>query len=208
MTMTNRGELRQTQQLERQFFEREPDVVARELIGSFVMVRNASTEIRARILETEAYGGEDDPASHAFRGPTPRSAVMFGPAGHLYVYLSYGVHWCMNVVTGSEGFASAVLLRAAEVIPSFDCDIPGGNEVLLRGPGLLTRGLGITGADNGMDCCHEAPSRISFMSLPGFDVRVGQSTRIGVSKGRERLSRYFVDGHRGVSRRSPRIPSN
>jgi len=206
--MTNRGELRQTQQLERQFFEREPDVVARELIGSFATVRNGSSEIRARILETEAYGGEDDPASHAFRGPTPRSVVMFGPAGHLYVYLSYGVHWCMNVVTGSEGTASAVLLRAAQVIPSFDCDIPSGNEVLLRGPGLLTRGLGITGADNGMDCCHETPSRISFMSLPGFDVRVGQSTRIGVSKGRERLSRYFVDGHRGVSRRSPRIASN
>ena len=205
--MTNRGELRQMQQLERQFFEREPDVVARELIGAIVIVRDGSTEIRARILETEAYGGEDDPASHAFRGPTPRSAIMFGPAGHLYVYLSYGVHWCMNVVTGSEGTASAVLLRAAEVMASFECDIPSGDEVLLRGPGLLTRGLGITGADNGTDCCREAPSRISFSSLPGCDVRVGQSARIGVSKGQERLSRYFVEGHHGVSRRPPRIAS-
>ncbi len=104
------------------------------------------------VVEIEAYGGSDDPASHAFRGPTKRNEVMFGPPGYLYVYFIYGMHWCMNVVTGPVGDASAVLLRAGEmVVPE-----AGGAErtVALRGPGNLTRGLGgITGLDNGLDCC-------------------------------------------------------
>ncbi|MBW4079340.1 MAG: DNA-3-methyladenine glycosylase [Acidobacteria bacterium] len=194
-------------QCERQFFERHPDTVALDLIGSLIVVRGEGGTVRARIVETEAYGGEDDPASHAFRGPTPRSAIMFGPAGYLYVYLSYGVHWCMNVVTGTEGTASAVLLRAAQLLPTLNGAPLDEREGLLRGPGLLTRGLGITGEDNGTDCCSRSQGRVSFWSPPFSDVAVARSARIGISAGRDRISRYLLDGHLGVSKRSPRIPS-
>jgi DNA-3-methyladenine glycosylase len=186
-----REEELETARLGREFFARSPDVVAKALLGTFMIVRGARV-FRARILETEAYDGLNDPASHAYRGPTPRSAIMFGPAGFLYVYLSYGIHWCMNVVTGEEGTASAVLLRAGEA-----SDITDGVEtstVLLRGPGNLTRGLEITGADNGLDCCSVPRQRLSFLAATTpIDPRsIGQSRRIGLSRGQDRLSRYFL----------------
>src|SRR5580704_2074486 len=127
----------------RRFFKRPPDAVAYDLVGSWLVLHDGDTERRARVVETEAYGGSDDPASHAFRGPTKRSEIMFGPAGYLYVYLIYGVHWCMNVVTGPSGTATAVLLRAAELIVPRSGD--GVETVALRGPGNLTRGLGSRG---------------------------------------------------------------
>jgi DNA-3-methyladenine glycosylase len=178
-------------QLEQEFFARPPDVVAKELLGTFMIVRGTRLR-RARILETEAYGGFDDPASHSFRGPTPRAAIMFGPAGFLYVYLSYGIHWCMNVVTGEDGTASAVLLRAAEAVDITDeADAP---AVLLRGPGNLTRGLEITGADTGVNCCAIPSDRLSFHAAvtPVDPHAIRQSARIGLTRGRERRSRYFL----------------
>jgi DNA-3-methyladenine glycosylase len=180
-----------TGRLGRDFFARPPDVVARALLGTFMIVRG-SRVLRARILETEAYDGFNDPASHAYRGPTPRTAIMFGPPGFLYVYLSYGIHWCMNIVTGDEGTASAVLLRAADTSDITDGDpMP---DIALRGPGNLTRGLEITGADNGLDCCSVPAQRLSFRaaSTPIDPHEIGQSRRIGLSKGQERLSRYFL----------------
>ena len=164
--------------------------------------------VHARILETEAYGGGDDPASHAFRGPTPRCAVMFGPAGFLYVYRSYGVHWCMNVVTESTGTASAVLLRAAEI---YSLPVDGAardtKSLLLSGPGNLTRGLGITGTDNGQACCEESTGRVSFQEsrVDVGAVRVGCSKRIGLSRGQERLSRYFLEGYPALARNRSRV---
>ncbi len=186
----------------RSFFERAPDDVAHDLVGSLLVLRDEGRVVRARVVETEAYGGSDDPASHAFRGPTPRCAVMFGPAGFLYVYRSYGVHWCMNVVTGDEGRASAVLLRAAELHPPSD-DSEGfdAEGAMLRGPGNLTRGLGITGADNGLDCCDGPRRRVVFCESPlEADAHVGRSPRIGISKEQDRVSRYFLEGHPAVSR--------
>jgi DNA-3-methyladenine glycosylase len=192
----------------RSFFERDPDVVARDLVGADVVIRTAGHMVHARILETEAYGGGDDPASHAFRGPTPRCAVMFGPAGFLYVYRSYGVHWCMNVVTESTGTASAVLLRAA-IIYSLPVDGAARDtkSLLLSGPGNLTRGLGITGTDNGQDCCEESTGRVSFQEsrVDVGAVRVGCSKRIGLSRGQERLSRYFLEGYPALARNRSRV---
>jgi DNA-3-methyladenine glycosylase len=194
----------------RRFFERQPDDVARDLIGSQIVVRADGRSVRALIVETEAYGGSDDPASHAYRGSTPRCAVMFGPPGFLYVYRSYGIHWCMNVVTEASGTASAVLLRAAQVIgvATGDAAPPQERPGLLSGPGNLTRGLGVTGDDNARDCCGESGGRVSFHGLPG-DVasgRIGRSPRIGLSRGQERPSRYFLEGHPAVSRYRTRVP--
>lgn len=156
------------------------------------MIVRGTRVLRARILETEAYDGENDPASHAYRGLTPRTAIMFGPAGFLYVYLSYGIHWCMNIVTGENGVASAVLLRAAEATDITDSDHAA--AILLRGPGNLTRGLEITGADNGIDCCSVPSQRLSFLAAmtENDPHAIGQSRRIGLSRGQERLSRYFL----------------
>ena len=173
--------------LGRSFFERDPDEVARELVGCLMVVRSAATTLTLRVTETEAYGGGDDPESHAFRGPTPRNSSMFGPPGHLYVYRSYGVHWCMNVVTGTVGQASAVLLRAAEVVGD-------GEGTALRGPGLVTRFLGVTGEDDAMDCCRAA-SRVSFHRAACTAIaEVARSPRIGISQARERPSRYYLVG--------------
>jgi DNA-3-methyladenine glycosylase len=189
----------------RRFFERPPDAVAFDLVGSWLVVDDEERETRAFIVETEAYGGNNDPASHAFRGPTKRSEIMFGPAGFLYVYLIYGMHWCMNIVTEPSGTASAVLLRAAELyVPT-----PGGESeaaVALRGPGNLTRGLGLTGADNGLDCCGSEGRHLTIhRPRPGrHDWVTGQSKRIGITRERDRPSRYFLVGHPAVSK----LPAN
>ena len=188
--------------LPRCFFARPSDAVARDLIGSHIVVRSKGRTLRAFIVETEAYGGVDDPASHAYKGPTARCEVMFGPAGFLYVYRSYGVHWCMNVVTETTGVAGAVLLRGA-VIETMTNEVGSLEPVaqLLRGPGTLTRGLAVDGADNGIDCCARRARRVTFQSVTSNidNIQVGNSPRIGISKGQERRSRYFLVGHRAVS---------
>jgi len=179
--------------LSRAFFARDPEAVARDLLGTLLVVGEGPARRVARVVETEAYGGADDPASHAFRGPTPRCAVMFGPAGFLYVYKSYGVHWCANVVTGRSGAASAVLVRAAEQLaPEPD---------LLRGPGLVARALGLTGAHSGLDCCVR-DARVVFardaVGLSGADVVA--TTRVGISREVERPWRFVTVGHPAISR--------
>ncbi|HQU25969.1 MAG TPA: DNA-3-methyladenine glycosylase [Acidimicrobiales bacterium] len=186
------------QRLGRTTFARDPEVVARALLGTLLVVGDGPTRRVARVVETEAYGGPDDPASHAFRGPTPRCAVMFGPAGVLYVYKSYGLHWCANVVTGPAGVASAVLVRAAELL----APEPG----LLRGPGLVTRALGVTGADSGLDCCAR-DARVFFArdAVGLADADVEATPRVGVSREVERPWRFVVGGHPAASRR-PRPP--
>jgi DNA-3-methyladenine glycosylase len=176
-------------QLPRKFFARAPEIVASELIGCVMVVTHPDRKLRATIVETEAYDGANDPASHAYRGPTPRTEIMFGPAGHVYVYRSYGIHWCMNIVTGTPGTASAVLLRGAEFVEENRSD-----RANMHGPGLLTRALGVTGDDNGEDVCHRPPGKFSFSSRPqGESLRVGRSTRIGISKAQDRLWRFFKE---------------
>jgi DNA-3-methyladenine glycosylase len=175
--------------LPRKFFARAPEIVAHELIGCVMVVRHSDRQLRAMIVETEAYDGANDPASHAYRGPTPRTKIMFGPAGYVYVYRSYGIHWCMNIVTGSSGTASAVLLRGAEFM-----DLKDNSQPDMHGPGLLTRGLGVTGDDNGEDVCHNPPGKYSFTGAPKDEtLRVGRSTRIGISKAQDRLWRFFKE---------------
>lgn len=181
-----------TEDLARSFFERPPDEVARDLIGAHMSVRHGDQLTTVRIVETEAYGGEDDPASHAYRGRTARNAAMFGPAGHLYVYLIYGMHWCMNVVTREEGVASAVLLRGVDLIDVDPADSLSRRSVSLRGPGRLCKYLGVSGDDDGLDCC-ATRARVRFSAPDARDVDVRTSPRIGISRARERVSRYYLD---------------
>ncbi len=195
-------------QLTREWFARPTTEVARDLIGCTLVVDSGSTDaVVARIVETEAYLGLADPASHAFRGPTPRSAVMFGPAAHLYVYFTYGMHHCANVVTEIDGVAGAVLLRAAAVQEGHDTVAKRRGDglaaaALLRGPGNLCRGLGITRADNGIDLL-DPSSRVrieSRVERPAIDV----STRVGVRLAADRPLRFTWRGDPAVSSPTPR----
>lgn len=147
-----------------------------------------------RIVEVEAYR-EDDPASHSFRGPTPRTQVMFGPAGHLYVYFTYGMHWCANVVTGADGEGSAVLLRA--VLPLDGLDVMrerrNGRASLTDGPAKLCQAFAIGAEHNGVDICTASPSGVRLLddgTAPPRRPLVGP--RIGISRGVETPWRWRV----------------
>ena len=149
--------------------------------------------VTVRLVEVEAYAGESDPASHAGRGPTPRNRPMYGPAGHWYVYLSYGVHWCANLVTGPEGDASAVLLRGASVVEGLAAARerrPGRPDPLLaRGPAAVAAVLGLTGADVGERAVVAAGGRVPVASGP----------RVGVSLAADVPLRFWIPGEPGVS---------
>lgn len=143
----------QTDRLPRSFFARPALEVAPDLLGCHV----SHAGVTLRLTEVEAYAGEVDPGSHAFRGPTPRTRVMFGPAGFLYVYFTYGHHWCANLVVGHEGSASAVLLRGGEVVAGHEVAAhrrPGQRERdWARGPGRLGQVLALGGDETGRDFC-------------------------------------------------------
>ena len=192
--------------LPRAFYERPTVAVARDLLGKVLVRRLGRRTHRARIVEVEAYLGERDAASHARRGPTPRSAIMFGPPGFLYVYFVYGMHHCMNFVTETDGVAGAVLIRAAE-------SLDGGPPGELRGPAKLCDGLGVTLADKGTDLTR--PDAGLFVVDDGQVVpRIARSPRIGVDyAGRwaARHLRFYVPKHASGSgprmrprRRTPR----
>jgi DNA-3-methyladenine glycosylase len=161
------------------------------------------------LTEVEAYMGEHDPASHAARGQTQRNAVMYGPAGHLYVYLSYGMHWCCNVVTGPNRAASAVLLRAGRVVAGHEAArLRRGDRVadvaLARGPGCLGQALGISGADNGQDLLSGSYLRLDPRPITGERIESGH--RVGIRLAHDRPWRFWIAGDPTVStyRRSPR----
>jgi DNA-3-methyladenine glycosylase len=186
--------------------------VARDLVGCALIVDGGGPDaVVARIVETEAYLGLDDPASHAYRGPTPRSAVMFGPPAHLYVYFTYGMHNCANVVTEIDGVAGAVLLRAAAVEEGIDTVVARRGagvaaSALLQGPGNLCRGLAITRADTGIDLLASA----SRVKIETRDVRseIAVSTRVGIRVAADRLLRFSAIGDPAVSRPRPALPAS
>ncbi|MER5481559.1 DNA-3-methyladenine glycosylase [Streptomyces sp. NPDC002734] len=184
--------------------------VAPRLLGAVLTHEAPEGSVSIAITETEAYSGSADPASHAYRGRTPRNAVMFGPAGHLYVYRSHGLHWCANIVTGTDGIASAVLIRAGKVVEGEDLARERrGSAVessrLARGPGNFCQALGITAEHNGADLLGGTAVAVSQgESVPPALVRVGP--RVGVSKAHDWQHRFYVAGDPTVSayRLSPR----
>lgn len=164
--------------------------------------------VTARIVEVEAYWGAHDPASHAYRGMTPRNETMFGPGGRLYVYRSYGIHWCANIVLGPPGEAAAVLLRAVEPIKgeeTMSIRRPRARRSvdLTNGPGKLCAALAITGGDDGTDVT-SVSSRVRLLDdgTPPPDEPMITS-RIGITTAVDRPWRFAVAGNRWVSRGRP-----
>lgn len=201
-----------TSAVPRAFFDRPVLEVARDLLGRVVVHTTDDGDVAVRLTEVEAYAGPGDPGSHAARGRTPRTAVMFGPPGHAYVYFSYGMHWCANLVCGPEGTASAVLLRAGEVVgglelarsrrPAARTDVD-----LARGPARLASALGLDKAQDGADLCAAASALRVLDALPSSSsssrpaVRTGP--RVGVSgeggDGERYPWRFWLAGEPAVS---------
>jgi DNA-3-methyladenine glycosylase len=185
----------------RSFFARDSRVVAPELLNK-VLVRGDRV---GRIVEVEAYAGEEDPASHGFRGPTPRTEVMFGPAGHLYVYFTYGMHFCANAVCGGVGEASAVLLRALAPVTGLEemrtARGPAArrDRDLCSGPAKLCQAFGIDREQDGVDLVTGDEVGVFDDGTPPPTVP-GVSPRIGISVALDHPWRWFVPGDPNVSR--------
>jgi DNA-3-methyladenine glycosylase len=187
--------------LKRSFFDRPAPVVAPELLGCVIEHETAEGLVAVRITEVEAYQGDLDPGSHAYRGLTPRNSIMFGEPGYVYVYFTYGMHYCMNLVCDDVAVAAAVLLRAGEVIEGVDlATLRRGSSPrdLARGPARLTVALGVGRAEYGLDACDSTgPLRVRRGgSRPG---RVLAGPRVGLSAGAEIPWRFWLDGDPTVS---------
>ncbi|WJH35845.1 DNA-3-methyladenine glycosylase [Paenibacillus sp. CC-CFT747] len=183
------------EKLGKDFVERDVVEVARDLLGCYLVRRVGREEIVVQLTETEAYRGGDDPASHAHRGMTPRNSLMFGEPGRLYVYLIYGMHSCMNVVTNEAGMPGAVLLRAArpvsglEAIRSLRPGVP--DKTLMNGPGKLCQALGVTRELNGYDLLADPLQEMTLWRGEPLPYRCTE--RIGISKGKDLLWRFLAE---------------
>jgi DNA-3-methyladenine glycosylase len=182
--------------------------VAPDLLGARLVSTVGGEHVAVRLTEVEAYMGEQDPGSHAYRGLTPRTQVMFGPAGFLYVYFTYGMHWCANVVCGPEGSASAVLLRAGEVVEGLEAararrPAARKDADLARGPARLTSALGIDGAQNGADLAGRGPLWLEAPDEAASGSLVRTGPRVGITgegaNGDEFPWRFWLDDEPTVS---------
>lgn len=191
--------------LGRDFFARPAPEVAADLVG--VLLVRAGDRLVARIVETEAYM-QHDPACHAYRGRTARNEPLWGPAGHAYVYFSYGMHWCLNVSTGTPGHAQGCLLRAAEPLRGLERmrarrgDRP--DRELLRGPARLAQAFGLDGSWSGRDLC--APGGELYLAADGPGAGVVAGPRVGIAVGADTPWRFTAAGSPWASpyKRSPR----
>jgi len=194
--------------LPRAFYARPVDVVAPELLGCTVTSRTPEGDVVLRLVEVEAYAGQDDPASHAWRGPTPRNRTMFGPPGHAYVYFTYGMHWCLNVVCGPPGVASGILLRAAAVISGEPlarerrgAAVPSAR--LASGPANLARSLGLDGTWDGLDVSRAAGPLLLRSGHPVPEDAVVAGPRVGISRATDVPWRFALREDVHVSRPRP-----
>ena len=188
--------------LPRAFYARDTVEVAGELLGEYLVIVKGRTQMVGRIVEVEAYRGSDDPASHAYRGITPRNAPMFGDPGHAYIYFTYGNHYCLNVTTQESGTPGAVLIRAIEPLEGLRAmrkwrpNVP--DIALTNGPGKLTKALAIDKSLNQVDIAKPGPLYITDVSREDFEI--ARSARVGIREGRDRLWRFYVLGNRYVSK--------
>jgi len=187
------------------FYDRPAEEVARDLLGAVLVSTIGGVTTAGRIVEAEAYVGPHDPASHAAEriGRTARNDVMFGPPGIAYVYRIYGLHWCLNVVTGAEGYPAAVLIRAVEPLEGVDAMRRRRGDgrperTLTNGPGKLAEAMGITGRENGHPL--DRPPLLILEGVAIEDSGVAIGPRIGVSRAADWPLRFHVQGNPWVSR--------
>jgi DNA-3-methyladenine glycosylase len=196
--------------LDRRFYDRPTLAVARDLIGKVLVHRAADGTTSGAIVEVEAYIGEDDPACHAAPGPTARNAPLYGPPGFAYVYLNYGIHNLFNVVTEAGGRPAAVLIRALDPLEGTDlmrrrrsgdrrAGPPIPDHELCRGPGSLTRAMGIELADNRADLCQVPPGSLLIEDRGMVYPDAAWSSRIGIRVGLEHRWRCYAAGCLAVS---------
>lgn len=192
--------------LGRAFFERYTPTVARGLLGCRLVRIVDGKRLSGAIVETEAYRGDKDPASHAFRGRTERNIVMFGPAGHAYVYFTMGVHYCLNLTTEPEGNAAAVLVRALQPLEGVE-EMRKNRAVeevsrVAAGPGNLTKALAIDGKLNGEDVVRSGRLFLEGGKAIGA---IGTSSRVGISAGKSFRWRFFIEGSPYLSKGRPAV---
>ncbi|MBW3538499.1 DNA-3-methyladenine glycosylase [Candidatus Parcubacteria bacterium] len=188
--------------LDRRFYLDDAALVARRLLGKLLVNEVDGRMSAGKIVETEAYLGSRDPASHAFRGQTPRNAVMFGPAGRAYIYFTYGLHYCFNVVAGPVGVAEAVLIRALEPVEGVELMMRRRGQTdrrqLCSGPAKLVQALGITQLQNGADITR-GPLYISQLDQPSDD-QIIAAPRIGITRATDRPLRFLIKDSPFVSK--------
>lgn len=192
------------------FFKRSSLAAAKDLLGAYLVSQSAEGKTVGRIVETESYLGEEDPASHAFGGKTKRNIVMFGPPGRLYIYFTYGMHYCLNIVTGTEGKAGAVLIRALEPIEGIGLmKRRRKTENILNlcsGPAKLTQALKIDKHLNGADTAGKEVYLLSADSYSGIYHQkmtkddVVKTTRVGITAGKDKLWRFYIKGSPFISK--------
>jgi DNA-3-methyladenine glycosylase len=201
----------------RAFFARHAVEVAPDLLGCVIEHQTPAGLVAVALTEVEAYAGETDPASHAYRGKTRRNAVMFGPPGHAYVYFTYGMHFCVNLVCLGENTASAVLLRAGSVIAGEDLarsrragrrlDNTVSARDLARGPARLCQALDINRSLDGADvCAADSPLRVRTRSTTARSAKINSGPRVGVAAAAEVPWRFWLDGEPTVSAYRAHVP--
>lgn len=188
--------------LPKSFFNRETKTVAKELLGKHIINKVNGYRLSAKIVETEAYL-QNDPACHASKGLTPRNKVMFGQAGHVYVYFSYGNHWLLNFVTEQAGIPGAVLIRAVEPIKGIEVIKANRPKAvkdidLTNGPGKVGQALGLDKSYYGLDLTDD---KFYVEENGSSNFQIVQTTRIGISQGRELPYRFYIKDNQFVSRR-------
>jgi len=194
--------MRPKEGLKREFFRRDTATVAEDLLGKELVRKVDAGLLRGRVVETEAYYGEGDPPSHAANGRTPRSEIMWGRPGLVYVYLVYGIHMMFNVVTEPENSPGAVLFRAVEPLEGFElaAETRGVEKKgeLANGPGKLTEAFRIGKEENGLDLTES--EELGLVDRSDRDnLEVVTSTRIGISEGKEKELRFYLKGNQFVS---------
>ena len=188
--------------LRREFYNRPTLKVAKELLGKYLVVNMKGKKLSGKIVETEAYRGLYDPASHAYGGMTPRNRIMFGEPGHAYVYFTYGMYYCLNVITERKGVPAAVLIRALEPIEGIEImrrrrkkEKP---EDLTSGPGKLCQAMGINKTLNGADLIGQTIYVEDRGEKAG---KIVSTNRIGIDEGKEKKWRFYLKDNRYISRK-------
>jgi DNA-3-methyladenine glycosylase len=187
--------------LTRKFYNRPTLKVAKELLGKYLVVEKDGNYVSGKIVETEAYIGPNDPASHVYRGTTPRNRIMFGDPGYAYVYFTYGMHHCLNFVTERKGFPAAVLIRALEPMDGIEImkkrrkveDL----KNLTNGPAKLCQALGIDRTLNGADLCSNT---IYVEDRGNKPIKIASSSRMGITEGKDKKWRFYVENNKFVSK--------